>query len=76
MCMVSAVMDYGKQIPQHQWTLGTFADYQEVLRRLEALDKKLDQPDCHGPAKALWMKEVEARLSALEKSKRKKKAKR
>lgn len=66
MCMVSAISNYGQQIPRQQWTQNTFYDFTEILKRVEALDKKLDQPDCHDPAKAAWMREVEARLRKLE----------
>jgi hypothetical protein len=66
MCMVSVVMDYGRNIPQQQWTTPLWNDFSEVIRRLDALDKKLGEPECHDPAKAAWMREVEARLAKLE----------
>lgn len=67
MCAVSNVLDYGRvNIPQTQWTRDTFSEYQEIIRRLSALDKKLNQPDCEDPAKATWMREVEDRLAKLE----------
>lgn len=78
MCMVSNIMDYGKTIPAQQWTPSAWFDFQEIIRRLDALDKKLDQPECHDPAKAEWMKAVEQRLADLEakpKGKRARKAK-
>lgn len=67
MCATSAVMDYGRfNIPQEQWTRPAFDEFKEILRRLEALDEKLDQPDCEDPEKAKWMAEVEERLKKLE----------
>lgn len=66
MCMVSVISNYGQTVPVHQWTPSSFYDFQEVIRRLEALDKKLDQPHCEDPAKAAWMREVEERLKKLE----------
>lgn len=67
MCAVSATMDYMRQyVPIQDWTRPAFDEYKEILRRLEALDTKLGQPDCEDPAKAEWMKQVEERLSALE----------
>lgn len=67
MCMISLVMDYGRTaIPPQTWTRDTFSEYMEIIRRLDALDKKLDQPECIDPEKFTWMKEVEARLAALE----------
>ncbi len=41
-------------------------EFKEILRRLEALDEKLGQPDCEDPAKAAWMRGVEDRLAMLE----------
>lgn len=43
-----------------------FNEFKEIIRRLDDLDEKLGQPDCHDPAKAAWMREVEARLEKLE----------
>lgn len=70
--MVSAVMDYGRQnFPLQSWTPDLWAEFQALLRRVEALDAKMNQPDCHDPAKAKWMADVEARLAALENPKSK-----
>lgn len=66
MCVTSVVMDYGKTIPLDQWTQPVWHDFKEVLRRLDQLDEKLSQPECHDPAKAAWMREVEERLAKLE----------
>ena len=67
MCAMSVVMDYGRmRIPPNQWTPESFGDFKEILRRLDALDQKLGQPECHDPAKAAWMREVEERLEKLE----------
>jgi hypothetical protein len=67
MCAVSAMGDYFRQnVSLQQWTRPVFSEYQEVLRRLADLDAKLGQPDCEDPAKAAWMREVEARLASLE----------
>lgn len=68
MCLVSVVNDYGRRnIPAGQWTNQSFNEYKEILRLLESLDAKLNQPDCEDPAKAAWMREVELRLARLEK---------
>lgn len=67
MCAVSAVHDYYRlNVPVNDWTRPMFTEYQEIIRRLDLLDKKLDQPDCEEPAKAAWMTEVEDRLKRLE----------
>lgn len=68
MCSVSVISDWGRtQIPQENWTRSAFNEFREVIRRLEEIDRKLGQPDCEDPAKAAWMREVEARLDKLEK---------
>ena len=66
MCMVSVVSVAGSNVPLTDWTRPAFSEYQEILKRIEALDAKLGQPDCVDPAKEAWMKQVEERLSALE----------
>lgn len=67
MCSVSVIQDYMRErVEPYQWTRPVWNDYQEVLRRLEALDAKLGQPHCEDPAKAAWMREIEARLAKLE----------
>lgn len=67
MCVISVVMDYGRMnIPPNAWTPDTFKQFKEILDKLGELDRKLDQPECHDPAKAEWMKAVEERLSTLE----------
>lgn len=69
MCVTSAVMQYMRDYTTPvQWTQPMFDEYKEIIRRLEALDEKLDQADCEDPAKAAWMREVEGRLAQLEKS--------
>lgn len=67
MCMVSVIQDYGRtRIDPTTWTQPVFNEYQEILRRLGELDKKLGEPDCEDPEKATWMKAIEDRLAALE----------
>jgi hypothetical protein len=67
MCAVSAVHDnYSIGVPLQQWTRPLFNEYQDIIARLDALDKKLGQKECEDPSKAAWMREVEKRLSALE----------
>lgn len=66
MCMVSVVYDYGRTVPQTSWTPDTWSQFQEILKRIDELDKKLGEPECHDPMKAAWVKEVEERLKKLE----------
>lgn len=76
MCAVSVINDYGRlNVPLQSWTPNAWADYQEILRRLADLDKKLGEPDCETASKLGWQEAVEARLAKLEaKRKRKQKA--
>lgn len=65
MCCVSVVSEYFDQI--NQWTpTTTYFEYQEILKRLEALDKRLSQRDCVDPNKQVWQRQIEERLLALE----------
>jgi hypothetical protein len=66
MCMVSVVSVAGSAIPDYQWTLPAFNEFQEILKRIADLDAKLGQPDCVDPAKEAWMGRVEERLRKLE----------
>lgn len=66
MCMVSAMIDSLRQIPQPQWTPQTWDRAQEILDAVRRLDEKLGQKDCEDPKKAEWMREVEDRLRKLE----------
>jgi len=68
MCAVSVIHDYMRtNTTPETWTRPAFNEFQEVIRRLDDLDKKLGQPDCHDPQKAAWMEEVEHRLQKIEK---------
>lgn len=67
MCYVSVVMDYGRtRIDPNQWTRPAFTEFKQIITRLDKLNETLAQPDCHDPAKAEWMAQVEARLTRLE----------
>lgn len=65
MCAVSAVLDWAHQQPITVWTQPRFDEFSEIVRRLDALDKLLNQPDCD-PAKADIMKTIQDRLKHLE----------
>lgn len=67
MCSVSMVHDWAKQIQPDQWTRPMFDGYQELVRRLDELDKRTKQPECEDPSKADFMKRVLERLEAIEK---------
>lgn len=66
MCLVSFVSVAAAKIPAIQWSLPTLTEFQQILNRLDALDKKLGQPDCQDPLKLKWMESVEQRLRQLE----------
>jgi hypothetical protein len=68
-CTVSAINDYFNRGPgiNAPWTQPAMNEYKEILARLAKLDEMLQQRDCEDPAKAAWMREVEARLAELEK---------
>ncbi len=80
MCVVSAILDYGRrQWPQYDWRVPTpvtppvlptadeWAQFRELLRKAAEFDKAARQPDCEDPEKAAWMRRMEDRLAELEK---------
>jgi len=52
------------------WTQDALDQLKDILKRLDALDKKLGLAECEDPKKAEWMKAVEERIAELEKPKR------
>lgn len=69
MCVISVVFDYGRErIPSEQWTQEAYDQFKKILEEAAKLDTVLGEPNCEDPKKAEWMKEVERRLDALEKS--------
>jgi hypothetical protein len=44
-------------------------EFKQIIERLDRLDKALGLPECHDPAKAAWLKDIEARLARLENQK-------
>lgn len=66
MCAVSAISDYGRQIPFERWTPNGWQQYVELIEQAEKFDEANGEPECEDPSKAQWMKEVEARLQQLE----------
>jgi tetrahydromethanopterin S-methyltransferase subunit G len=68
MCIQSVVMDYMKRrVPLDRWTPPAYQDFQELLRRIDKLDRDLGEPDCVDPVKAAYIKQIENRLAELEK---------
>ena len=52
--------------PTLPWTREAVDEFKEIIKRLDALDKKLGLEHCEDPKKAEWMQAIEARLKALE----------
>ena len=48
------------------WDRAALDDLKDIIKRLDALDKKLGLAECEDPKKAEWMKGIEDRLKALE----------
>ena len=75
MCVMSMVTTgMGQQWPKPQrWGLQDLIDVTQILKRLDALDKKLGAPNCHEPVKEQFIKDLETRIAALEAKGRKRK---
>lgn len=65
--MVSVLHQYGKdRVPSDAWTRSTIDTFKKLVTETEKLDEALGEPDCVDIHKTDWLKEVEARLTALE----------
>lgn len=74
MCVVSMVTGgLGEQYPKfpNPFTLPQLADLSEVLKRLDALDKKLELRNCDEPGKAAFFEKLNARIEELERQQKK-----
>lgn len=67
MCMVSAIMDYGRSISSDYWNPQTWPSFEEILEKARRWDELNKQPNCEDPEKATWIKDIERRLTELEK---------
>lgn len=66
MCVISVVHDFtAKWIPVETWTPNMLSEYEEILRRLEEIDKKLNLPECN-PDKARFLEQIRERLDSIE----------
>ena len=67
MCAVSVILSYmDNHVSLESWTRPVYDDFQQIIRQLEELDRKLDQPDCTDPQKKKILKRIEKRLDKLE----------
>lgn len=68
MCATSAIIrEFMTQYPPVQhWPQPLLIDAQEIIRRLDALDKKIGAKDCYEPTKADFLKSLDDRLKKLE----------
>lgn len=68
MCFVSVMIETSKiqAPPVQQWSYESVLDMKEILRRLDAIDKKLELKDCFDPTKQEFMKQLDERLKVLE----------
>ena len=65
MCAVSMILDYvDRNVPLGIWTRPVYDDFQQIIRQLEELDRKLDQPDCVDPQKEEILKRIERMLDS------------
>jgi|HubBroStandDraft_4_1064222.scaffolds.fasta_scaffold04643_1 hypothetical protein len=71
MCFVSVVtasIPNQYLAPISQWDFQTVNDFQEVIKRLDAIDKRLGARDCVDPVKEKFFEELAARVAVLEKA--------
>lgn len=68
MCAVSMVYDSYRDVPHDFWSQPKVDEFKQIIERLDRLDKALGLPECHDPAKAKWLKDLETRIDKLEKT--------
>lgn len=68
MCVMSMVTTgMGQQWPSPDyWSRPDLQEIADILKRLDAIDKKLGAPNCVEPAKEEFLKGLDERLKALE----------
>ena len=66
MCAVSAISDYGNNLPIEWWNQKRFLDYQNLIYQARQFDQATGQPDCEDPEKIALLKRIEDRLVAIE----------
>lgn len=68
MCIVSMVTTgiQEQYPPLKQWPYQQVVDMSEVLKKLDALDKKLGNKECYEPVKDKFLQELAERLEHLE----------
>lgn len=66
MCAVSAVFDYGKNLPNTFWSYETFKEYQKMLDAAKRFDAATGQPDCEDSSKKQWLQEVKTQVQDKE----------
>lgn len=63
MCAVCRLYDYGRSVPMDRWTVPAFLAFKRTEKDARDLDTALGDADCHDPAKAAWMRGVEAAVA-------------
>lgn len=77
MCVVSMVMDYGRErIGPNQWDLESIRLYFELIEAAKKFDKAAKEPDCEDPQKARIIDDLKRRVAALEAAQSKSKPRR
>lgn len=70
MCVYCYIADWGKRFGQDVWIPQPqqFHDFEEILRRVKALEDKLGGCPDEDPAKVDWMNEIRETLKNIEKT--------
>lgn len=62
MCAVSAIYDYGHNLPNDFWTADSLYQFQKMVERAKEFDVKTGQKDCEDPQKQIWIEEVKQKV--------------
>jgi archaellum component FlaC len=66
MCSYSMVHDWAMKLPPQVWDRPLLSQYEDMIRRLKAIDDKLNLPDCD-PNKGQFLDDIRRRVEDLEK---------
>lgn len=62
MCSVSAVHDYGRNLPLSIWTEDSLAEFRKLIEQAKQFDIKTGQPDCEDPEKTKFIQVIEQKV--------------
>lgn len=60
MCVVSAILDYGRGVDPNHWTPPVWYQYVDTVQQAKRFDEAAGEPHCEDPLKEEWYDAMEA----------------